>query len=139
MSLTKRNLWFAGIFLGALIGSSLLVSGTAWAGTVVLRPNGDPAVKNWTPSTGTVNWSIINRSDLATTTWICGAAGNVSDLYDMTTASVGQGATSVTVQVNASLGRRISGGLADDQAGVDLQISGSLIGPTTYATPVGLQ
>ncbi len=137
MSLTKRNLWFAGIFLGALIGSSLLVSGTAWAGTVVLRPNGDPAVKNWTPSTGTVNWSIINRSDLATTTWICGAAGNVSDLYDMTTASVGQGATSVTVQVNSSLGRRISGGLADDQAGVDLQISGSLIGPTTYATPSG--
>jgi hypothetical protein len=113
---------------------AIAASNTAQAGTITLRPNGDPGTKNWVPSTGAVNWSIINRSDLGTPTYLCIGSGTSGDVYDLTTAPIYQGATAVNVRMYTALGQQILV-LADDKAGVNLEVGGSLVGATTYQNP----
>jgi hypothetical protein len=118
------------------IGCALLLCAqTVHAGQVTLRPSGDPASPNWQtyPTNGLARWSIINRTNLGTSPWICAASGNVSDLYDLTNASVGQGATAVTVQAYTFMG---SGALlANAYITLNADIGGTLVGTTSTQNP----
>lgn len=48
-----------------------------------LRPSADTAQKDWTPSTGTANFSLINSPGSQTTTFVSSATEDATDLYTM--------------------------------------------------------
>jgi hypothetical protein len=129
--------WPAKILLGLVgyLAFWCINTGTAYAGTVTLRPSGDPASPNWQtyPTTDLSRWSIINRSDSGTNPWICAATGNVSDLYNMTDASVGQGATSIVVQAYTFMGSGIA--LANAYITLNGDVSGTPLGTTSTQNP----
>ncbi len=118
-----------------LAGLCLCTSHRAYAGTVTLRPSADPATPNWQtyPTNGQSRWSIINRSDLGVGTWLCIASGNVNDLYDLTDASVGQGATSMTIRAYTYMGSATL--LATSLIALNADIGGSLVGTTSTQNP----
>lgn len=118
--------------------ASVLLSAISWndvnAGTVTLRPNGDPASPVWSRSAGSNNWSILAQTGTADDPYICRSGSTAGDLYDMTTASIGQGATQLTVRAYASLARTLLI-LGDDQVGLNAYIGGSPVGATVSSLP----
>lgn len=69
-----------------------------------VRPSADTAQKDWTPSTGTANFSVVNDDNYSSdTTYITTNASNKKDIYDLQDLSV------VTTVSGTPLATKING------------------------------
>jgi hypothetical protein len=50
---------------------------------LVLHPNADTATKEWTPSTGTTNYTCVNDILMESTTYVSAPSSGVADEYDL--------------------------------------------------------
>jgi len=82
-----------------------------------LRPSADTAQKQWTPSTGSTNYSMLNSTLLQTTTYVEAATVGFEDRYDF--ADLAAVPTSIYAVSLCSFGKKTDAGTKSMKLSID--------------------
>lgn len=93
--------FLAGVSILTWVSLAAILPTSVSASSAILRPNGSPASSAWTPYGGATRHGILANTNPVDSQWICRpASGNSTELYDLTTVNVGQGAYAVSVTIH---------------------------------------
>lgn len=102
----KRLLW------GAVLGASLFIIHSAFADTTsILAPNGEGYSLQWTPSTGTTHYMLVDETTCnGTTDYVRTTTVGQRDAYTVSLSSIPDGSTITAVDIKPCASRNNTGG-----------------------------
>ncbi len=108
-------------FKDLVIWNTLGAYNTDFLGSVsvyTLRPDGDVAL-NWTPSTGSTGWDLIDESDPDDANYISAGTGPIPSAYRSTLTDLPPDVTAVRGLMSVVRARKTDGGDGSLQVGID--------------------
>jgi hypothetical protein len=127
----------AGLAFASLIILAVFI-GTAYASVLTGMPKADGAFTQWTPSTGTAHWSLVDETPCnGTTDYVSTNTTGQRDSYVVSTTSVPTGAVITQIAIKPCAARNASGG-GSSQLDVFYRFNGANSADAgAYAVPTG--